>query len=283
MSRSIEQIYEMKMGLLKDNIQSKAQKEKARINFSVRNNFKQYTQNTLTSKPYTGKINLSKYINLISVSNSSFGNKNYSFKYNSYLGVDEKKLEPYAAQKTNLDKLKTNYCLASSNNNAQNSSKYSQGIKLFANKNIDQKIRNKILELQKITNIEDLVIDKEDTQREHEISRDNTQRMPKTSRNSETINNKMKSKFNLNILSLKKNINNHKKNSSILTMQNKLKIQSTIKELKKFKFSNNDYKKKITLKKETYCNTFLDISYEKDKIIENPQPPPGPVTINISP
>lgn len=283
MSRSIEQIYEMKMGLLKDNIQSKAQKEKARINFSVKNNFKQYTQNTLTSKPYTGKINLSKYINLISVSNSSFGNKNYSFKYNSYLGVDEKKLEPYAAQKTNLDKLKTNYCLASSNNNAQNSSKYSQGIKLFANKNIDQKIRNKILELQKITNIEDLVIDKEDTQRAHEISRDNTQRMPKTSRNSETINNKMKSKFNLNIISLKKNINNHKKNSSILTMQNKLKIQSTIKELKKFKFSNNDYKKKITLKKDTYCNTFLDISHEKDKIIENPQPPPDPVTINISP
>ena len=66
-------------------------------------------------------------------------------------------------------------------------------------------------------------------------------------------------------------------------MQNKLKIQSTIKELKKFKFSNNDYKKKITLKKDTYCNTFLDISHEKDKIIENPQPPPGPVTINISP
>ena len=283
MSRSIEQIYEMKMGLLKDNIQSKAQKEKAKINFSVKNNFKQYTQNTLTSKPYTGKINLSKYISLISVSNSSFGNKNYSFKYNSYLGVDEKKLEPYTAQKTNLDKLKTNYCLASSNNNAQNSSKYSQGIKLFANKNIDQKIRNKILELQKITNIEELVIDKEDTQRDHEISRDNSQRMPKTSRNSETIKNKMKSKFNLNILSLKKNINNHKKNTLILTMQNKLKIQSTIKELKKFKFSNGDYKKKITLKNDKYCNTFLDVSHEKDRIIENHQPPPGPVTVNISP
>ena len=84
MSRSIEQIYEMKMGLLKDNIQSKAQKEKAKINFSVKNNFKQYTQNTLTSKPYTGKINLSKYISLISVSNSSFGNKTTSSKLKKF-------------------------------------------------------------------------------------------------------------------------------------------------------------------------------------------------------
>lgn len=271
MSRSIEKIYQMKMGLLKDNIQSKAQKEKEKINFSAKNNFRRYTQNKLTNKPYTGKINLSKYINLISVSNSSFGNKNYSFKYNSFLGVDEKKLEPYTTQKSNLDKLKINYCLSSSND-TKDSLKSSQGIKIFENSNIDQKIRNKILELQKISNIEDSHHDKAETQRDRDLSTDDTPRMPKTSRNSEAVKNKVKSKFNLNILSLKKNINNHKKNSSILTIQNKLKIQSAIKELKKFNFSNNAYKKKITLKKDTYCNTFLDTSQEKDKIVESPQP-----------
>lgn len=231
MTTTKEKILQLRMSFFKDNYSNNL------INKKI-NNFKHYINN----KP-TNKVRLSNYINALSV--TSFENKKY------YMGIDEKKIEKYIDKQSSINLIKRRYLIKSNNNY---SIPLNYNIQQFKeSKDINTNIRKKILDLEKISCIKD-------NQNEGE---DNTQRKGRTERKSEDISVRISSLLNL----INDKENKEKENSiklyranSYRSLENNQKIKTTIKQLKKFNFSNC-YKHTPSYKPLTHrnqVNTFLN-------------------------
>ena len=233
MATTKEKILQLRMSFFKDNYSNNL------INKKI-NNFKHYVNN----KP-TNKERLSKYFNAMSMSHgTSFENKKY------YMGIDEKKIEKYIDKQSTINLMKRGYLIKSNNNY---SIPLNYNIQQFKeNKDINTNIRKKILDLEKISCIKD-----------SNEAEDNSQRKGRTERKSEEMSARISSLLNL----INDKENKERENSiklyranSYRSLENNQKIKTTIKQLKKFNFSNS-YKHTPSYKPLTHrnkVNTFLN-------------------------
>lgn len=238
MTTTKEKLLQMRMSLFKDNYSN------ILINKKI-NNFK---QNVVSNNSY--QVKLSNYINALSLSHAtSFNNKKFYYGVKNFVRIDDKKIEKYIDKQKTLDIMKRGY-LIKSNDNYSIPMNYSlQQIK--ENKDINSNIRKKILDIEKISNI-----DKKEED-------DNYQRKGRTERNSEQLSDRISSILNIiEDKEQKEKENNLQlcRANSYRSIQTNQKIKTTIKQLKKFTFSTS-YKHTPSYKPVTHRNqknTFLN-------------------------